>query len=86
MKMKIEPEVPELITMFDQKVTIHYGGVKKICKSCYMYHRDPCQNEKKEETDYVEQFAQENLRILAKYLTRQVKHEENQGAEKETDG
>jgi hypothetical protein len=45
-KMKIEREIPELISMFDQRVTIHYGGMKKICKSCYLYHRDQCQNKR----------------------------------------
>ena len=85
MKMKIERELPELIPMFDQRVTIHYGGIKKICKSCYLYHRDQCQNEKKDWADYVKQFAQENPRILAKYLTRQVQHEENKVTEKEAE-
>jgi hypothetical protein len=36
-KMKIEREIPESIPMFDQKMKIHYSGIKKVCKCCLKY-------------------------------------------------
>ena len=50
--------------------------MKKICKLCFTYHKDSCQEVRKEWSTYVREFAAENVRIPTSYITRQVK--ENQ--------
>ena len=69
-RMKIEKEIPELIPMFDQKVKIHYSGIKKICKNCLTYHKGECQQQNAKWSDYVGEFVKENSRIPPDMITR----------------
>jgi hypothetical protein len=69
-KMIIEREIPELIPMFDQKVKIHYNGIKKICKNCLTYHKSKCQLQRAKWSDYVEEFTRDNFRISREMITR----------------
>ena len=69
-KMKIEREIPELIPMFDQKIKIHYSGIKKVCKCCLTYHKDTCQTERTDWAVYVEEFIKDNPRIPTTMIKR----------------
>jgi hypothetical protein len=50
-----------------------------------MYHKDQCHNGRKEWMNYVEQFAEENPRIRARFITRKVLYMQDQCAENKTE-
>ena len=69
-RMRIERELPELIPMHKQKIKIHYQGIKKMCKNCLAFHKGICQAKRRDWSDYVEEFIEENPRIPASMITK----------------
>ncbi len=55
-EMKLERKMPDLIPMFGKKIWIHYRGIKKVCKSCLAYQKEPCKSMKKDWAHFVEDF------------------------------
>jgi hypothetical protein len=63
-KVKLNKRVPNMLPMFGQKVTLSYDGSSKISKNCYDYHKKDFNCEKMSWQDYVNQFKEENPKVL----------------------